>query len=234
MRRVEDRLIAERQQLLQRIVKEACNLALAVGVKVGAPDIAHEQRIAREHPHRTVGIFTVMDDKGEVIVGVSRCLQHLDGELSDLKFVALARCLREGNFARCIGTVQHLCPCHLGENGGACDEVLIAMRFEDMGDLQPLGARFFKVDFAIAPRINHRRFSAGPDEIGQVREAGRFDLFEKHGGSPSFKLSLSSNAVGHRRVPFEQSASVQGCACSCTRKAPRSSPGSKPVARSSG
>src|SRR3546814_2649587 len=54
------------------------------------------------------------------------------------------------------------------------------MRFEDMCDLQPFGARHFDIAFAIAARIDDRRLAARTDEIGQVGQAGRLDFFEQH------------------------------------------------------
>ena len=54
------------------------------------------------------------------------------------------------------------------------------MRFEDMRNFQPCGARHFDIAFAVAARIDHRRLAAGTDEVGQVRQTGGFDFLEQH------------------------------------------------------
>ena len=106
MCRVENDLVPKRHNLLQRVVKEASDLALAIGIEIGATDVADEQRVSSEHADWPIGIGSVVEHKSKMIVRMSGRFQHSNFELADFKLITLVR--RVGIFDRFrrIGTVQ--------------------------------------------------------------------------------------------------------------------------------
>ena len=168
MGRINDGLIAQVADLAQGIIEQACDLAFAVGIEVGASDVADEQDVAGKHGNGFLRIFGVEQCVGEMIECMARRLQYAEFELADAIAVALARRLRIDDFAIGVRAVQHLCPGHVGQDRCAGNEVLITMRLENMRDRQAFGAGLLDIDVAIAARIDHCRLPAGPDEIGQM------------------------------------------------------------------
>ena len=106
MRGIENDLVAQRQHLLQRIVEQPGDFALAIGIEIGAADIADEQGIAGKHTDRTLGIGRVMEHEGQMVVGVARCFEHANGQLPDFEGIALARGLGIDDIGCGIGAVQ--------------------------------------------------------------------------------------------------------------------------------
>src|SRR3546814_17980070 len=90
---------------------------------------------------------------------VSRSFKHPDFQLAYRELIAFARGLGIDHFAAGIGAVQHARAGHGLQDRRTRYQILISMRFEDMGDLQPFGARHFALAFAIAARIDDRRLA---------------------------------------------------------------------------
>ncbi len=57
------------------------------------------------------------------------------------------------------------------------------MCFEDMANLQPLGACHFHIAFAVAARIDDGCLAARTNQVGQVGQAGCLDFLEQHDAS---------------------------------------------------
>src|SRR3546814_11736887 len=100
---------------------DVCSSDLAIGIEVGAANIAHEQRISGEHTDGAVGVGRIMKHEGEVIIRVPGRFQHPDHELADLEFVSFAGCLGIGDrafharavsYARTGKLLQERCPCY--------------------------------------------------------------------------------------------------------------------------
>gem|GEM_PF-222727 len=180
MRRVDDRLVAEAAKFLQGVEKKARDFFLALGIEIGASDIADEQGIAGKDADRSLGIFAVMDDESEMIVGVSRCFKHFDLQLTQLETIAFARSVGEGHVSGRIGTVVNRRTSQVRKDRRAAEQILIAMGFEDMRYLQPFSPGPFDIDLEVPARIDDRCLSARTDDVGKVREARGFDLLQKH------------------------------------------------------
>ena len=76
--RINDRLIAQVADLAQRIIEQACDLAFAIGIEVGASHISDEQGIARKHPNGFFGIFAVKQCVDDMIERMAWRLQYTD------------------------------------------------------------------------------------------------------------------------------------------------------------
>src|SRR5580700_10861185 len=68
-------------------------------------------------------------------------------------------------------------------------EVRMQMGLKDVANRQPLFLRGFQVDFHIALRIDHDRFSLRSQQIRSVRQAAEVELFEIHGTMASSPLT---------------------------------------------
>ena len=102
----------------------------------------------------------------------------LDFELSDFELFTLERRFGIFDCAGGIGTMQDASAGQFSQDGRPGHQILVAMGFEDMGDLQPLGARHFDIAFAVAARIDDGGLSARTDQVGQVGQAGCLDFLE--------------------------------------------------------
>src|SRR3546814_9211245 len=88
--RINDRLITQVANLAQGIIEQACDLAFAVGIEVGASDVADKQGVTGKHANGFLGKFSVEQCVGKMIECMARRLQYADFELADPVAVPLA------------------------------------------------------------------------------------------------------------------------------------------------
>ena len=80
---VDERLVGQREELLvQRVVQQPAELLRAPAerrAEVGSPDVADEQRVARQHGVRRRRVaLRVVDEDRDRLRGMPRCLPHLE------------------------------------------------------------------------------------------------------------------------------------------------------------
>jgi hypothetical protein len=208
VRRVDEARVGQREQLRpQRVVEHAAEVAAGPagrGEQIRPPDVADEQRVAREHGvRRGVACAAVVDDDRDRLGRMAgRFQDHQPDARAEVDDVAVVQ-RRGGVFGlrRLADVDRGAGPIAQLEVPG--DEVGVEVRQEDVRDAQAVLGRHGDVLIDVTLRIDNgshaRRLVA--DEVRRVREALQVELLEDH-----------SYAVFRFLAPFAAFAFVAGLA----------------------
>src|SRR5690554_6888817 len=86
MGRVQQNMIAKREDLLKNtVVEQAGNLCSALGIKVGASDIADKQCVTGEDRHRLFTEFQIAEHQRDAFIRVSGGFENSQREFAEFK-----------------------------------------------------------------------------------------------------------------------------------------------------
>ncbi len=151
--------------------------------QIGAAAVAHEEGVAGKKM-----AFGIQADSAG---GVAGCVDHLDGQLTDLEPVAVGQKAVGPNAAGVGGVDQDPGTGPGLECRVARRVVAVTMGVEDDFDAQTFaaGRRQYLVD--IAAGVDHHRFAgfSAPDQIAEIVHSADFELPDDHGGSLHLQLA---------------------------------------------
>lgn len=189
--RIYPRRVREEEELVaKRAIELACENfrreARTRGCQeVGSADIAHEERVPREHRAR-FGVFGVLPcDDADGLRSVTGSREDLEGDLTEREAPSV--------FERLDGKV-HIGSCSVRDDSAravrqlevSAQEVGVDVSLDDPLDAKvPIG-RFLEIDADVASRVHDHRPPGRlvADQLGGVRETRKVVLGEDHPSAP--------------------------------------------------
>ena len=147
-----DGIVEGHQSIEQRVVQVTGQPARLIGAKqIGATDGSDEQRVAGEDASGSIGFA---HEQRNVLGRVARRMQHVDCDVPDAQRLAVRRFVkrepersaRTGDDLRAKGR----------KLAGAGDEIGVDVRFDRVGERQPMSRRYRGVRVDVAPGVDDR------------------------------------------------------------------------------
>ena len=181
MGRVDDGLISQVFELAQAIEQQAGHLPGPVRVEIRAAHITDKERITGKYTHGALFEFGVIQREGQVVIGMPGGFQHADACRADVQAIAFAYGLGIAHRFCGVRPVPHLGAGQFGQHRSAGDKVLVAVGFQNVGDLHAPCSCALNVTLTVTLGIDHRRRAVAANQVGQMRQAFGLDGFNDHG-----------------------------------------------------
>ena len=184
---VDDDIVGQGHDLLAKAVIQDAGQVLLGHVRtflgeIRTPDVAEEERVAREDGVRLA--LLVAEQVGRGFHRVAWGVQDLDGHLAHLEDLAVGGDVRiEGGIgvgAEHDGGVRFLRQGHVPG-----DKVGVEVRLEDVHDLLSTGFRAIEVRLDLPERVDDDGLITALDVVSALGQAAGIDLFDFHGGHSS-------------------------------------------------
>jgi hypothetical protein len=174
--------------------------------QVGAPQVAHEDEVARDGDYRVGRLFAVVEQEGDVFGGVSGRVNRVHANVANQPLVAV---FEQAHLEALQPAILPVLVAFVGEverrAGGvrqlACarQKVGVDVRLANRDDLQIRLLRQLQVHIDIASGVNHHRFPRrrASEKVGRLRQTVFVDLSEDH--SCSYISNAFCSLVGATR-----------------------------------
>ncbi|KAF5048555.1 hypothetical protein DSECCO2_448880 [anaerobic digester metagenome] len=161
----DDHPVGKREEfLVQALVQHLRHLAPAVlAGEIGSPDVARKECIAGKNHQGIVGDRAVTQQERYALNGVTRRLQDLNLERSELKRLPFPH--RGAEPELLPRPVQDLRTGRASELPGAADIILVLVRLKDRRDLHVPAPGDVRIDLAVTPRIDDCRLAVRSDHV---------------------------------------------------------------------